>query len=67
MPVIKADDILEGERALTTWAQQARDEASQNTALEHRLEIAPRLDRRSMAMAVRYPSICWNCVLLGQA
>lgn len=54
MPVIKADDILEGERALTTWAQQARDEASQNTALEHRLEIAPRLDRRGMAMAVRY-------------
>ena len=54
MPVIKADDILEGERALTTWAQQARDEASQNTALERRLEIAPRLDRRSVAMAVRY-------------
>ncbi|OTA26844.1 hypothetical protein B9G54_03425 [Alloscardovia macacae] len=54
MPVIKAEDILEGETALRQWAGLARAAAEQAHTSSERLTIAPRLGRRQMAMAVRY-------------
>ncbi len=55
MPVIKAEDILEGETSLREWAARARQEAqASHTSSEDLVTIYPRLPRRSMAMAVRY-------------
>ncbi|WP_418969254.1 sterol carrier family protein [Alloscardovia omnicolens] len=54
MPVIKAEDILEGESALHRWAQNAHESVTQAHSADEILTIAPQLSRRDMAMAVRY-------------
>lgn len=66
MAVIRNSDILQGEKALMTWAGEARRQAGWQEAqtnrgegqapksLDERLRIDPPLARRDYAMAVRY-------------